>query len=125
MISDSSEFLFHNEQLLFISAAKWVCVACAADDLWKADTFTLFTSRMIAAATGEKNTMQERYTHSKTETAIILLIARLMCVNNLREQKCITTARRPRTQGKYKVQHASCICCSITTERDAPHKKPI
>lgn len=114
MISDSSEFLFHNEQLLFISAAKWVCVACAVDDLWKADTFTLFTSRMIAAATGERIPSREKYTH-KTETAIILLIARLMCVNNLREQKCITTSRRPRTQGKYKVHNMQVSAAASST----------
>jgi hypothetical protein len=32
----------------YLSLAKWVCVACAVDDLWKADTLTLFTSRMSA-----------------------------------------------------------------------------
>jgi hypothetical protein len=110
-------FIYFAMSSYYLSLAKWVCVACAVDDLWKADTFTLFTSRLSAMQRRAKEYTQEY----ETETAIILLIARLMCVNNLREQKCITTAlRRPRqnTQVKYKVHTFKLGRSTHTTERE-------
>jgi hypothetical protein len=51
----------------YLTLAKWVCVACAVDDLWKADTFTLFTSRLSALQRREKE-----YTRKNTRRRQLL-----------------------------------------------------